>query len=164
MATCCRHIRSCTPVTPSCGEDEPAEKRTIQGLHIADFTYTVTQQVTKRKAGVRLEIAIEERRLARSLNSEREMRKAYGERMAKVIARRLAVLRAAPNLAAVPTGKPERRHALKGKREGQQAVDLVHPRRLVFAPAHTPLPKRTDGGLDEERVTAISVIEVVDYH
>ena len=92
------------------------------------------------------------------------MKKSYGEQMAKVIARRLAVLGSAPNLAAVPTSRPERRHALKGKRAGQHAVDLVHPHRLVFAPLHDPLPERADGSLDEERVTAIKVIAVVDYH
>lgn len=111
-----------------------------------------------------MNIEIATRRLAKLLNSEHEMGKKYGQQMSKALARRLAVLRNAPNLAAVPTNKPERRHALKGQRAGQQAVDLVHPYRLVFAPAHDPLPQRPDGGLDEERVTAIRVIEVVDYH
>lgn len=111
-----------------------------------------------------LKIEIATRRLAKTLNSEREMSKEYGQRMSKAIAKRLAVLANAPNLAAVPTNKPERRHALKGQRASQQAVDLVHPYRLVFTPAHVPLPKRPDGGLDEKRVTAITIIEVVDYH
>ena len=112
----------------------------------------------------RLKIEIATRRLAKVLNSEREVSKEYGQRMSKVLARRLAVLANAPNLAAVPPNKPERRHALKGQRAGQQAVDLVPPYRLVFTPAHDPLPERRDGGLDEERVTAITIIEVVDYH
>ena len=111
-----------------------------------------------------MKVEIVTRRLTELLNSEREMRKRYGQRMSKVIARRLAVLRNAPNLAAVPTNKPERRHPLKGRRVGQQAVDLVHPYRLVFTPAHEPLPKHPDGDLDAEQVTAIRIIEVVDYH
>ena len=111
-----------------------------------------------------MNVKIVTRRLTELLNSEHEMSKKYGQRMSKVIARRLAVLRNAPNLAAIPTVKPERRHPLKGKRAGQQAVDLVHPYRLVFAPAHEPLPKQRDGGLDAEQVTAIEIIEVVDYH
>lgn len=111
-----------------------------------------------------MKIEIDTRRLANVLNSEREMVKEYGKRMSKVLARRLAVLANAPNLATVPTNKPERRHALKGQRAGQQAVDLVQPYRLVFKPAHDPLPKRRDGGLDEARVTAITIIEVADYH
>ena len=92
------------------------------------------------------------------------MRKEYDPQMLKAIKSRLAVLRSAPNLAAVPTNKPERRHALKGKRAGQQAVDLVQQYRLVFAPADEPLPKHSDGGVDAEQVTAIEIIEVVDYH
>lgn len=111
-----------------------------------------------------MKIGIATRRLAKRLNSECEMSKKYGRRMSKVLASRLAVLRSAPNLAAVPTSEPERRHALKGKRASQLAVDLVHPFRLVFVPAHDPLPKRPDGGLDEEAVTAVTIVEVVDYH
>ena len=92
------------------------------------------------------------------------MSRKYGRRMSNALASRLAVLRNAPNLAAVPTSKPERRHALKGQRASQQAVDLVHGYRLVFTPAQDPLPKRPDGGLDEEQVTAITILDVVDYH
>ncbi len=74
------------------------------------------------------------------------------------------IVQAAPNLAAVPTDKPVRRHLLKGNRAGQFAVDLVHPYRLVFKPNHAPVPLREDGGIDTERVTAITIIDVVDYH
>ncbi len=92
------------------------------------------------------------------------MRKKYGGKMAKVLQSRLAVLGNAPNLSAVPTGKPARRHQLKGRRAGQYAVDLVQPYRLIFEPAHRPLPERPEGGVDTDRVTAITIIEVVDYH
>ena len=44
------------------------------------------------------------------------------------------------------------------------AIDLVHPFRLVFEPNHDPLPRRKDGGIDLEQVTAIKILEVVDYH
>ena len=77
---------------------------------------------------------------------------------------RLAVLRAAPNLAAVPTTPPDRAHPLKGDREGQFAVDLVHPQRLVFEPNHEPIPRSEDGGIDVEQVTAIVIVDVTDYH
>lgn len=43
-------------------------------------------------------------------------------------------------------------------------MDLVHPYRLVFEPAHDPVPRTTDGGIDIDRVTAITIMEVVDYH
>lgn len=84
--------------------------------------------------------------------------------MARSIQRRLAVLRAARSLAQVPVTRPERLHELVGDRDGQFAVDLVHPHRLVFVPDHEPWPLAADGGIDRERVTAIVVLGVVDYH
>ena len=81
-----------------------------------------------------------------------------------VIQRRMAVLAEAGSLAEVPTMRPDRCHAMKGDRKGQYAVDLVHPFRLAFAPDHDPLPRRADGGIDLTAVTAIVILEVVDYH
>ena len=49
-------------------------------------------------------------------------------------------------------------------RQGQLAVDLVHPKRLVFEPDHDPLPTNAAGGLDWSQVTAIVIVEIVDYH
>lgn len=77
---------------------------------------------------------------------------------------RLAVLKNARTLADVPSTPPERCHPLKAEREGQYAVDLVHPRRLVFAPSHEPVPRKDDGGIDLDKVASIIIIEVVDYH
>ena len=84
--------------------------------------------------------------------------------MARTIKIRLAVLNTAPTLALVPTTPPDRRHQLRGDRDEQFAVDLVHPRRLVFEPNHEPLPRKDDGGIDTEKVTAITIIDVIDYH
>ena len=84
--------------------------------------------------------------------------------MAMRIMSRLAILMNARTLADVPSTPPERCHPLHGNREGQYAVDLVHPRRLVFAPNHEPVPRKDDGGIDLDKVTSIIVIEVVDYH
>ena len=111
-----------------------------------------------------MDIAFRTRRLEKTLNSERELRKRYGKRMAEKLKARLAVLKNARTLADVPSSPPERRHSLQGRREGQYAVDLVHPHRLVFAPSGEPVPEREGGGVDMTRVTAITIIEVVDYH
>ena len=78
--------------------------------------------------------------------------------------KRLAVLKAARTLALVPTTPPDRRHQLHGDRDEQFAVNLVHPHRLIFKPNHEPLPRKDDGGIDTGQVTAITIIEVVDYH
>lgn len=78
--------------------------------------------------------------------------------------RRLAVLKNAGTLSLVPATKPERCHQLTGKRRGQYAVDLVHPHRLVFEATHEPIPRKEDRTIDTDQVTAITIIEVVDYH
>ncbi len=84
--------------------------------------------------------------------------------MAKVIKKRMAVLKVARNLGLVPTTPPDRRHQLSGDRDEQFAVDLVHPHRLVFEPNHESLPRKGDGGIDTEQVTAITILDVIDYH
>ena len=84
--------------------------------------------------------------------------------MAKAIMMRMAVLRAARNLALVPITRPDRRHQLSGDRDGQFAVDLVQPFRLVFESHHESVPRREDGGIDTGQVTAIRILEVTDYH
>jgi hypothetical protein len=53
---------------------------------------------------------------------------------------------------------------LKSDRAGQLSLDLDGPYRLLFCPNHNPLPKRADGGLDWEKVTAIVILTVVDTH
>ena len=103
-------------------------------------------------------------RLKKTFNSEKARKKDFGDRMAKTIAMRMAVLRRAQTLSMVPVTKPDRRHQLEGNRAGRYAVDLVHPNRLVFVPNHDPIPRKKDGGIDTDQVTAITIIEVVDYH
>jgi hypothetical protein len=36
--------------------------------------------------------------------------------------------------------------------------------RLIFAPAHEPVPRKPDGGLDWTQVTAVCILDVEDYH
>ena len=84
--------------------------------------------------------------------------------MARAIMTRMAVLEAAANLAEVPVDKPERCHQLTENRDEQFAVDLVHPERLVFEVDHDPIPRVADGGISRQDVTAVMIIEVVDYH
>ena len=111
-----------------------------------------------------MDIAFKTRKLEKVFNSERALKSAYGLRMGRTIAIRLAVLRNARDLSMVPTNPPERRHQLSGKRSGQYAVDLAHPHRLVFRPNHDPVPRLADGGIDIGYVTAITIVEVIDYH
>ena len=111
-----------------------------------------------------MDIAFRTRKLKRIFNSTKALHKTYGTRMAKAITIRLAILKAAKTLEQVPATPPDRRHRLRGDRDGQYAVDLVHPYRLIFEPNPDPLPRRADGGIDAKKVSAITIIEVIDYH
>ena len=111
-----------------------------------------------------MNIAFRNKTLKKVFNSEKELKKEFGSEKARLIMRRMAVLRASPVLAEVPYTKPERRHELSGKRSGQFAVDLKHPYRLIFKPDHKPLPRKDDGGLDLAQITAIKILGVEDYH
>ena len=111
-----------------------------------------------------MDISFKTAKLAKIFNEEKALRQTYGDRMAKVIMTRLAVLKNAPALSRVPATRPERRHLLTGRRKGQYAVDFVHPKRLVFEPANDPVPLTEDGGINTDEVTEIVVIEVADYH
>ena len=111
-----------------------------------------------------MEISFLSNRLARVFDSERELRRVYGDRQTKTILARIGVLANAETLDMVPNTPPHRLHLLAGGRQNQFAVDLIHPYRLVFAPDHDPIPTKDDGGIDLTRVTAITVLEVVDYH
>ncbi|MDE0531124.1 MAG: hypothetical protein OXI01_06700 [Albidovulum sp.] len=111
-----------------------------------------------------MEIAFRTRKLEKAFNSANALKKTYGARMARVMMTRMAVLRAARSLVLVPTTPPDLRHQLSGDWYEQFAVDLVQPCRLVFEASHEPIPRREDGGIDTERVTAIAILDVVDYH
>ena len=109
-------------------------------------------------------IAFKNRKLEKTFSSKSLLEKTYGDRMARAIMMRLAVLANVPTLATVPPTPPDRRHQLKEDREGHYAVDLVHSFRLIFKPNHEPFPFTDDGGIDLDRVTAITITEVTDYH
>jgi len=103
-----------------------------------------------------MEIRFAGAKLKKEFESQALLQKRYGEQ-SKKIQLRLAVLKASPNLASVPKGKPERCHELKGERKGTFAVDLIHPYRLLFEPLGNPASSM-------EKVTSIRILGVEDYH
>ena len=111
-----------------------------------------------------MDIVFRTRKLEKTFNTAATLQKTYGAQMDKVIMMRMAVLKTARNLAMVPPTRPDRRHQLSGAREGQFAVDLVHPYRLVFEPTHQPPPRKDDGGIDMQQITAITILDLIDYH
>lgn len=111
-----------------------------------------------------MEVSFKSRKLEKIFKQSGGLRRAYGAKNERVIRARIAVLRGLHNLSRVPTDPPERRHQLKGNRKEQFAVNLVHPVRLIFEANHDPVPRKDDGGIDIEKVTAITILEVCDYH
>jgi proteic killer suppression protein len=110
-----------------------------------------------------LNIAFASERLRKHLNSDRQLKKDYGEAGFKRIRQRLDELHAAETLDAMRT-LPGRCHELKGDRAGQLALDLHKGYRLIFEPADEPPPVKPDGGLDWTNVTAVRIIGIEDYH
>jgi proteic killer suppression protein len=110
-----------------------------------------------------MEVFFASERLAKQLQSERALRKAFGPENAKWIVRRLDNLRFVSSLEEMRT-LPGRTHELAGDRSGTLAIDLKHGYRLLIKPADEPLARKTDGGLDWQAVRSIIVIGVEDYH
>lgn len=110
-----------------------------------------------------MDIEFKDKRLSRQMTSEKDLKKAFGDR-AKRIQMRLSVLMAAANLEEVPSDPPTRCHELKGDFAGCFGVDVSGNWRLIFKPSHDPLPLNDEGGIDLRNVTSIIILGVVDYH
>jgi proteic killer suppression protein len=109
-----------------------------------------------------VELTFATARLQRLFESQKELRRAHGDRCAKKLKTRLADLRAASTLEEF-RHLPGRCHELDGDRRGQLALELEGGKRLIFVPSSSDV-HRADGGLDLSLVEAVRVIEVVDYH
>jgi proteic killer suppression protein len=110
-----------------------------------------------------MQVSFASKRLGKDMASAGAIGKRYGD-LAKRITMRLDILYQADCLADVPADPPARRHMLSGDYEGCFAVDVNGNWRIVFQPNHDPLPLTEDGGLDLSKVTAIQIVDVVDYH
>ena len=111
-----------------------------------------------------MKIVLSTRKLQKACQDERSLSHRWGPRLGPRVGQRLQELAAFENLGDVPTAPPFRRHQLAGNRDEQFAVNLDGKWRLVFDTANDPVPRRADGGIDLGLVTAIRILEVVDYH
>lgn len=110
-----------------------------------------------------MEVLFPTAKLQRQFSDHRDLQRRWGHEGAKKIALRLQQLAAAVSLADLRE-LPGRCHELTGDRDGNLAVDLQHPFRLIFRPTADPPPTREDGGLDWSAVDSVTVTEIVDYH
>lgn len=110
-----------------------------------------------------IDISWSDRKLERSCSDDKAGIRRWGADQWAILRRRLATLRAAPTMREL-VGAPGRFHPLSANRAGQFALYLWGQFRLVFVPDHDPIPTTEDGGIDQARVTRISITEIVDYH
>lgn len=97
-------------------------------------------------------ITYKNKKLERICLDQSVARKQYGQRMADYIQQRLQELEAAETVEELIQYGIGRCHPLKGRRQGQYAMDLEQPHRLVFTVKH-------------EVVQIARVEEIVkDYH
>lgn len=111
-----------------------------------------------------MEVSFANQKLQKLCNNAGKLRGEYGSKCADKIKRRLDELKAAECLEDLRHLPGPRCHELTADRVGQLAVDLEHPKRLIFEPDHEPVPVGKSGGLDWQQVTRVLVIEIVDYH
>ncbi|HVR98337.1 MAG TPA: type II toxin-antitoxin system RelE/ParE family toxin [Thermoanaerobaculia bacterium] len=110
-----------------------------------------------------MDISFANDKLERECCDSKVCRKRYGDERAKRLGRRLDDLRAAETLA-VMRSLPGRCHELSANLKGQLAIDLDGPYRLIFEPAHDPIPVDDNGRLVWSLVTAIRILRIEDYH
>lgn len=111
-----------------------------------------------------MDILFQDQKLAKICNDDILLVRKHGSVRATLIRRRLDEMRVADNLEVLRSLPQVKCHELKGNRAGTLAVALDHPYRLIFEPATTPIPRKSDGGLDWIGITAIKVLAVEDYH
>lgn len=110
-----------------------------------------------------MDILFISKKVEKLCTDSKTMTRKTGPEASKRLRRRLDDLRAAPTLEVMRT-LPGRCHELKGDREGQLSVDLVHPNRLILEPANNPVPYKSDGGLDWASVTVVRILGIEDTH
>lgn len=101
-----------------------------------------------------------DKKLKRALEDERKLTAQYGAANARKICRRLNEIEAAETLGMMVQYRIGRCHPLSGNRQGQFALDLEHPFRLIMVPVYEP------GGVagNWQSACRIRVLEVTDYH
>lgn len=110
-----------------------------------------------------MNILFKSKQLENLCNSFESLKRKFSEKLTKQISRRLLELNAAQKLSHM-RNLPGKCEELKGNRQGQLSVRLDRQFRIIFEPENNPIPKKDDGGLDWEQVTAIKILEIKDYH
>lgn len=111
-----------------------------------------------------MELSYRNNKLAKLLNSEREILRTYGPDNGRRIMLRLSNIRDAATLEELSKVPQTRIHELKADRNKQISVDAKHPYRLILVCNNDETPRKDDGGLDWARITKVQLIEIIDTH
>lgn len=108
-----------------------------------------------------MDLEFKSKKIKKQCEEPREAQKVYGSQIGFKLTLRVNELRAATNLLDISkASKVNGFHQLDGDRDGEFAVTLVHPHRLVFKPILTK--EEQIENLSEIKVLRIE--EVIDYH
>jgi proteic killer suppression protein len=110
-----------------------------------------------------MDVTFASRKLQKVCESEKDLRRAYGNDCAKKAMNRLSDLRAAATLEDM-RNLPGRCHELTGERAGQLGINLTGGRRLVIVPSAGWPSGKDKGSHVWHEVDAVQVLEIVDYH
>lgn len=110
-----------------------------------------------------MEVSFASRKLQKVCESEKALRRAYGNDGAKKVMSRVSDLRAVATLEDM-RNLPGRCHELAGDRAGQLAIELARGRRLVIAPTNGWPSGKAGGAHVWGKIDAVQVLEIADYH
>ena len=110
-----------------------------------------------------MEICFKNRKLEKSLTTDKGLAKSYGK-LAKKIKQRIIQLENANNLEVISKLPVLRLHQHIGKGKGIWSVNIQENWRILFEIDQDPIPTLKDGGVDLKAITIIKIEEVTDPH
>ncbi|MBO6622430.1 MAG: type II toxin-antitoxin system RelE/ParE family toxin [Balneola sp.] len=110
-----------------------------------------------------MDINFVDKKLEKYANDDRLMFRKLGTLRATKFKQRLNDLSNATTLEDV-RDLPGNYHELRENRKGEWACSLDNPYRLIFIPQEDPIPEDEDGNYIWDKITAITIIEIIDYH
>jgi proteic killer suppression protein len=112
-----------------------------------------------------VDIQFDSAQIRKLCNDHKVLTQKLQKKRADLVAMRLQQMEHVDNLAQMNQFPQAKCHPLLyAGRRGQLAVWVDNKYRIVFVPLHDPQPTKADGSLDWGQVTAINIIEIVDYH
>ena len=110
-----------------------------------------------------MDIAFAKKALEKQANDLSLCKWKMGALRGTIYHKRLGTLRAAYTLEDV-RHMPGHFHELTADRKGRWACDLDQPYRLIFEPQEDPIPTLEDGSYNWRAISAIRILEIIDYH